>query len=1034
MKNSYKVIVKTNQGAEKSTTHDVPEPGSRWVGGLKIKAVPGGSYQLIDNATGQGPDNIRAKRVGKDLHLSFEGRENDDLVISNYFDKTETGFGAVIGEASPGIYHEYIPESGETSSFMANLPDGATNVGMALGGYQVGASGAAVGALVAAAGFNPLWALPLALLGAGGGGGSAAAAVIAGPKITQAKLHQEDDTGISNTDSITGDNTPRILVDADPGATVTVKINGKEYAGKEVSAGRYEVPVTDALPDGLRTFDVVVKNTAGGTSTFAGTPFVIDTSSANNYVPPDQTKPTTDPNNGIVVTIKSITTDTGSSESDFYTSDNTLDFTGTVGSFTNNGDMVELFLRDASAKVIASEYVLPADGQWNWKLTTSMPALVLADGKYTITAKVVDKAGNAVSQSDSEVVIIDTDGGKNQPDGSVNPNTSAKVDITAITTDSGISASDFITNDQTLTYSGTVTDFTANGDKVMLELLDSGSKVIASNYVDATVSGKTGSWNWAYETEQADGQYTVRATVVDKAGNRVNANSAQDTQVLTIKSVADGNNPNKNATVDVTGITTDSGFSANDFITKDKTLTYSGKVTGFLANNGDNVMVELLKVNGPKEESVATSYVMPGANGEWTWAYQQTQSDGIYNVRATIVDKSGNRVNLKDSVAGTGGGQDVQEVKIDNTPANNSNMKFGIAITSIDQDSGSSNSDFLTNVQKLSFKGKIDNYETDFNSNVLVQILDVSGKVLSIGTTTVNSSGVWAFDNTSKSLGGDGLVTQYILKASMMDAAGNILKSTDHSFVIDLEKPRFTLSGNLSQNIFLGLKFTASEGGNFVLNNIPQDVGAKSLTLSQSKNYAIGEFNLKFMDLAGNGSVPNDQLPDGKNASPWDLRNGVELDYVPVSGPSTFSGNEVVGSIGKYVLAADVPVYDLAGLHANIPKVDDLSVHNHIGLSGSEVIPDAAHTLNLTTSDVLALGVKNSFSTNGSSTSDGRIQMRIDGGDRDTVNLDDVIGDKNYVWTPQSDVKIGTNTYDAYVNFDLNLEVFIQKEINLYLV
>lgn len=908
MKKSYKV--KVNQNSDKAELVNVSADTAQ---ATKVKALPGARYQLIDNDTGLAPDNIRAKRIGKNLAVSFEGRSEPDLLITDYYENTATGFNALIGQSESGSFHAYIPESANGATSIGVMADGSGQVGMALGAESIQASGAAVGALVAAGAFNPLWALPLGLLAAGGAGGSAAAAVVAVPKITQAKLHQLDDTGISNTDNITGDNTPRIAVDADAGATVTVKINGKEYVGKEVSAGKYEIPVTDALPDGLRTYDVVVKNAAGGTSTLAGTPFVIDTSSANNYVPPDQTKPTTDPNNGIAVTIKSITTDTGSSESDFYTSDNTLDFTGTVGSFTNNGDMVELFLRDASGKVLASEYVLPESGRWTWKLTTSMPALVLADGKYTITAQVVDKAGNAVSipSPAQQIVMVDTDGSKNQPDGTPDPNSKATVDITAITTDSG--------------------------------------------------------------------------------------------------------------------------FSANDFITNDKSLTYSGKVTGFTAN-GDNVMVELLKVNGPNEVSVATSYVMPGANGEWTWAYQQTQSDGIYNVRATIVDKSGNRVNLKDSVAGTGGGQDVQELKIDNTPANNSNMKFGIAITSIDQDSGSSNSDFLTNVQKLSFKGKIDNYATDFNSNVLVQILDISGKVLSIGTTTVNSSGVWAFDNTSKSLGGDGLVTQYILKASMMDAAGNILKSTDHSFVIDLEKPKFALSGNLIQNIFLGLKFTASEGGNFVLNNIPQDVGEKSLTLSQSKNYAIGEFNLKFMDLAGNGSVPNDQLPDGKNASPWDLRNGVELDYVPVSGPSTFSGNEVVGSIGKYVLAADVPVYDLADLHANLPKVGDLSVHNQIGLSGFGIIPDAPHTLNVTTSDVLALGVKNSFSTNGSNISDGRIQMRIDGGDRDTVNLDDVIGDKNYAWTPQSDVKIGTNSYDAYVNLDLNLEVFIQKEINLYLV
>lgn len=173
MKNSYKVVVKSNQGNAKTTTHDVPEPGSWW-GALKIKAVPGARYQLIDNTTGQGPDNIRVKRAGNDLRISFEGREEADLVISDYYEYTEPGFAALIGEADPGVFHAYLPESGQTSALVGNLPDGASNVGMALGGEQVGASGAAVGALVAVAGFNPLLAAPLALLGAGGGGGGGA--------------------------------------------------------------------------------------------------------------------------------------------------------------------------------------------------------------------------------------------------------------------------------------------------------------------------------------------------------------------------------------------------------------------------------------------------------------------------------------------------------------------------------------------------------------------------------------------------------------------------------------------------------------------------------------------------------------------------------------------------------------------------------------------------------------------------------------------------------------------------------------------
>lgn len=170
MKNAYQVIVKANQGSAKSTTHDVPQ-ASFWWGALKIKAMPGVRYQLVDKETGQGPDNIRVKRAGNDLRISFEGREDADLVITDYYEFSASGWGPVVGETQSGVSHVYTPESGQTSALMGNLPDGASNIGMALGGAPFVATGAAAGALVAAAGLNPLWAAPLALLGAGGGGG-----------------------------------------------------------------------------------------------------------------------------------------------------------------------------------------------------------------------------------------------------------------------------------------------------------------------------------------------------------------------------------------------------------------------------------------------------------------------------------------------------------------------------------------------------------------------------------------------------------------------------------------------------------------------------------------------------------------------------------------------------------------------------------------------------------------------------------------------------------------------------------------------
>lgn len=513
MKNSYKVVVKSNQGNAKTTTHDVPEPGSWW-GALKIKAVPGARYQLIDNTTGQGPDNIRVKRVGNDLRISFDGREDADLVISDYYEYTAPGFGAVIGETDPGVYYAYTPESGQTAALMGNLPDGASHIGMALGGDQVVASGAAVGALVAVAGFNPMLAAPLALLGAGGGGGGGGGGVpdTTRPVISAARLAPENDTGVSDSDGITADNTPKLLITADVDAvSATVTIAGKTYtAMKNIGESQFVVPIDNALSDGEQPYKVVVKDAAGNESDeFFGIPFVVDTSSEINYRPTEQD----DVNEGVSVQIASIDKDTGVSAVDFNTADNSLSFKGAVANaFVKNGDFIELRLLDANDAVVASQYIEPVNsgGQWTWTWDNSTQKL--DDGTYKLTAQVVDKAGNAVGTGPvKQSITIDTN---------ANPDANAQfsIAVTKLNQDSGISTSDFLTKETQLSFNGnTNSGFTG---KVLVQVLDTAGKVKSQAYVEAI----DGSWSYDNTSRTlgvsgANTHYVLKASIVDLAGN-----------------------------------------------------------------------------------------------------------------------------------------------------------------------------------------------------------------------------------------------------------------------------------------------------------------------------------------------------------------------------------------------------------------------------------------------------------------------------------------------------------------------------------
>jgi hypothetical protein len=86
-------------------------------------------------------------------------------------------------------------------------------------------------------------------------------------------------------------------------------------------------------------------------------------------------------------------------------------------------------------------------------------------------------------------------------------------------------------------------------------------------------------------------------------------------------------------------------------------------------------------------------------------------------------------------------------------------------------------------------------------------------------------------------------------------------------------------------------------------------------------------------------------------------------------------------------------------------------------------------TLKLTTSDVLALGVKNSFiSTYGFND---RQQMRIDGDAGDKVILDNLLGGSTFKWDdPKGPVELSQGkTYLFYSNNALGLDLFIQQGI-----
>ena len=111
-------------------------------------------------------------------------------------------------------------------------------------------------------------------------------------------------------------------------------------------------------------------------------------------------------------------------------------------------------------------------GSWAYKGTFSIASGVAVDG-VAHTYKVYDHSTTGAQ------VLVDVD---------VTVNTITPITINAISEDRGTSTTDFVTSDQTLTYSGGLpAAFNSTTERVLVEIVNSSNVVVSTGF--ATVSG-----------------------------------------------------------------------------------------------------------------------------------------------------------------------------------------------------------------------------------------------------------------------------------------------------------------------------------------------------------------------------------------------------------------------------------------------------------------------------------------------------------------------------------------------------------------
>ncbi len=521
------------------------------------------------------------------------------------------------------------------------------------------------------------------------------------------------DTGLSASDFITS--VSPVVVNGSLTAalasneTAQISIDGgATWSTLTVTGTTWRYNDSRTLTDGNYLYQVRVIDAAGNVGATDSQNVVIDT------IAPDPAVKT--------IAISAITTDTGLITNDFVTSDTTLAVSGTLGAALSAGEFAQISIDGGTTWQNLSVSGLT----WTW-----LDGRTLTDGNYNYQVRVIDTAGN-IGATASQIVTVDTSA----------PLASKTIVIAGVSDDTGLSSSDFVTRDTTLTVRGTLGAALAADERAQISL-DGGV-----TWSTLTVIGT--SWSYADGRTLTDGTWNYTVRVVDLAGNVG--------QTATQNVVVDTTSPEAAKSITITGISDDTGASSSDFITSDTTLTVRGVLGAAL---GANEFAQISTDNGATWVNVTLA--ADGLN--WTYADGRTLTNGTTTWLVRVVDLAGNV-----------GATSSQSVLIDTV-----NPAQVLTIASISTDTGSSATDFITSDTSLTLTGSLG---AGLASGEVAQISLDGGATW----TTLTTNGTqWTYTDSRTLTDGS-----YVYQVRVLDLAGNTGPVVSKTVVVDTINPTAT--------------------------------------------------------------------------------------------------------------------------------------------------------------------------------------------------------------------------------------------------
>ncbi|MFP1632457.1 beta strand repeat-containing protein, partial [Zhengella sp. ZM62] len=591
-----------------------------------------------------------------------------------------------------------------------------------------------------------------------------------------------NDTGSSNSDDVTNNDSPQFIINLSPPGVGTLEAgdivqltSGGVVYGEYVATGLEGNSITIAVGDTVPgSSTVVATSLPEGTTSLATT--VIDPAGNTSTGPTlDVTLDTTIATLGAPDLVPA--SDSGDSDSDNLTNDDTPTFSIDV-SGAEAGDVVELLVGGASLSP-AVTYVVTGSETGPVELTAGT---LSGDGSYDFTVSITDAAGNTTT-SPATTITVDTTA----------PVAPVITGTTHDTLGDGI-------NDATPTISGT-----GEAGATVTVTVNDGSSDIATL---TTVVDGTGNWSITPATplvsETGTHTLTFTATQTDIAGNESGVSGTQTV--------------NLDFSPEVLGYVDNSNTYAGDKVNDGTGSVVEnadgapGENTGFITTTGDILFEDL-----PTGQTYTVS-VSPGAgavglfqagisddtladtNGAVTWTYQYDAAaadqlaegqtiTSTFNV--TITDSNGDSTTetITVTIVGTNDAPVIEVVGTDSDSASHTEDDAGFTASGTlsvsDVDTTDAVNATVTGV--VSSGTGADDLPVGLDNAALLSLLTVGTNPVIAGGSTSGTID-WSFDSGGEAFdfldAGDELVLTYTIQVDDGSGTGNATATQEVTITI----------------------------------------------------------------------------------------------------------------------------------------------------------------------------------------------------------------------------------------------------------